>query len=106
MIALKPIPKIPGIQQPPTREAVQEADLAAAPEPIMGEVVQDLPGCFTTPTGALYIRNPMDGKLYARYETIGAYNTREALPEYVSHSMIPEAGHQAVHINMNTLTIS
>lgn len=105
MIALKPIPKLPAIQPPPTREAVQEAEHPPAPEPITGEAVQDLPGCFTTPTGALYIRNPIDPKLYARYETIEAYNSREALPEYVAIKSIPEGGHHVVHISMNTLTI-
>lgn len=83
------------------RPVVEEKPLPQPPAPANG-----LPPFFTTSTGELYMVNPMSPDIYAKYETIEAYNNREALPVYVSADALTAGPVQVVGINWETLNIS
>lgn len=83
------------------RPVVEEKPLPQPPAPANG-----LPPFFTTSSGELYMVNPMSPDIYAKYETVEAYNNREALPVYVYADALPAGPVQVVAINWETLNIS
>jgi hypothetical protein len=91
------------ISRKPIRLNIQAAPPEPAPQveiPAEAPKEAPAPASFIAASGELYIRNPMDPGLYARYETIAHYNSRQGLPTYTRK--IP--GGTAVQIDFQTLT--
>lgn len=96
MIQRIPIPKL----QPRRSQTAAEPAVVPVVVPVAAPVVESRPKHFLDREGRLYLENPMEPGLYARYESLEAYNSRSRLPVYVR--AVPDG--EPVHIDLQTLT--